>query len=185
MKNLLFIVAALMFVAAPIHAEETTAVATVVPVETVVADGEPLEPAPTEDTVSAEEVAKVEESNAWVNVAYAVLAAVVGAISSVVVFAGKFGIKKAEKALGFDIPDAVEEIAESYLVKAISWTEKWAKDKADRPSSENKMAETIRAALEKAGDNDKVKAVIDEKGKALVEKLLKSDDTAVEATPKE
>ncbi len=125
-----------------------------------------------------------EEANPWGSMLWAVLSIFVVTVGGSVKLAGKLAIKKLENKIGFDIPDAIEEIAEGYLAKAVGWTENWAKEKSEKPSSENKMAETIRYAIEKAGENEYIRKTIEEKGTEIVEKLLKSKETPDEATPK-
>lgn len=153
----------------------------------VVEAGSATVAATTDDATLAEEEEKVEaeeKANPWVALAWKVAAIILGALSVVVILAAKLGFKKIEKKLGIEIPDAIEAIAEGYLVKAINWTEAWAKKKSDAPTADDKMAETIRVAVEKAGESEYVRKFIEEKGKDVVEKLLKSDDTPEDATPK-
>lgn len=143
---------------------------------------------PTEnEAVPVEEVSAetTEEANEWVSLIWSAVALIIGLLTGTITLAGKMGIKKIEKKIGFDIPDAVEEIAEGYLVKAINWTENWAKEQSEKPTSDDKMAQTIKYAMEKAAESEAVRIKIDEKGKAIVEKLLKSNETSTEATPKE
>jgi len=139
-----------------------------------------------EPTVTSEDSDKEvsEKTNPWVSLIWKVAAILLGISTAVVTLAAKLGIKKIEKKLGFDIPDAVEAIAEGYLVKSINWTEEWATKKSEAPSSEDKLVETLRVAVEKAGESESVKKYIEEKGKTAIEKLLKSEDTPESATPK-
>lgn len=186
MRNLFLSLALILgLAAAPVSyivPEEAPAVVTTEVVEAgsaTVAAVTTDEPAPAEEA-PAEEA----KTNPWVSLAWKVAAIVLAAATGVLALAAKLGFKKIEKKLGFDIPDAIEAIAEGYLVKAINWTEAWAKKKSEAPTSEDKMAATIRVAIEKAGESESVRKFIEEKGTDVVEKLLKSDETPVDATPK-
>lgn len=141
-------------------------------------------PVPVEEPTAPAEKAAEEVTNPWVSLIWVVVGLLIVALGGSIKMAGKLGLKKLEKKLGFDVPDALEEIAEGYLTKGINWTENWAKKQADKPRGEDKMAETIRYAVEKAGENEALRKKIEEKGKAIVERLLKSKDTPKEATPK-
>jgi len=127
----------------------------------------------------------VPTTSAWQGLLLSLLAILIPIFGALVVVIVKIVIKKLEKKYGVDAPEAVEQMTEGLLVKGINWTENWAKVQAAKPTSENKMAETIRFALEKASTNEVLKAKIEQRGRELVEKLLKEKITPDSATPKE
>lgn len=125
-----------------------------------------------------------EEQNPWVSLGFYGLTVAISVVGTLILFAGKVGIKKLEKKLGIKIPDVVEEMAEGIIVKGINVTENWAKKQSDKPTSENKMAETIKFALKRAENNEFIRKKIEDKGKEIVERLLRSNETPTEVTPK-
>jgi len=141
-------------------------------------------PSTDEETVSTSEEVSEEKQSGWAALTWKVVSLLVALLSGVAVVAFNLGIKKLEKKLGFDVPDAVEVIAESYVVKGINKTENWAKAKSEKPASDDKLAQALSYAADKAAEHKAVKEYIDSHGKELVEKLLKSDETPDEATPK-
>jgi hypothetical protein len=151
----------------------TTDVATSITVDTVI---------PTAST-EVQPPATTTESP-WKSLVWYTVAALISLLASTIILIAKFGIKKLEQKLGISLPDAVDQLTEGYLVKGINWTENWAKDKANKPTSEDKMVETIRYAIEKTTENEILRKKIEEKGKEIVEKLLKSKETPDSATPK-
>jgi hypothetical protein len=127
----------------------------------------------------------VESVNPWLNLIWVTVVTFFAVISAAVVAAVKWGLAKAAKKLGVSLPKAADDLLEAYLLKGIAHAENWAKAQAAKPAGESKLAEALKYAVEKAGENEKLKATIDAKGKELIEKLLRSDDTVEEVTPKE
>ena len=126
----------------------------------------------------------VDPVNPWVNLVWVVVVTFFAVLSAAVVAAVKWGVALAAKKLGVTLPQAANDLLDAYLLKGIAHAENWAKTQAAKPASESKLAEAIKYAVEKAGENEKLKATIEEKGKELIEKLLRSEDTVAEVTPK-
>lgn len=127
---------------------------------------------------------QVDEQNSWESLGFYALTVLISVSGTLILFAGKIGLKKLEKKLGIDVPEAIEQMAEGILIKGINSTENWAKKQANKPTSENKLAEAIRFALEEAGNNEFVRKKIEDKGKEIIERLLRSEETSDEVTPK-
>lgn len=126
---------------------------------------------------------EVDLMNPWVGVAFVALVIVLGVVAKIV---SKVSVSKVvQDKLGYDLPEAVDEMVDGFLVKGINWAENWAQAQADKPASDDKLAEAVRFALEKAGDNETLRTKIEDKGVELVEKLLRSNETVDAVTPKE
>lgn len=151
------------------------------PTEVVVDATEPIDE--TEATEASEEEEKVQ--SAYLSIMWEVITYIIVVLGSIVVFAAIMLLRKLGAKYGFEIPEIAEELIESLLLRCINRTEEWAKAQANKPSSEEKMANTIRLALERVTSNEKLRTRIEEKGKEIVEKLLRSKETSDEATPKE
>lgn len=141
------------------------------------------EPVPTSVTENDENL-----QSPWNSLGYQVLYGVLSLAAGALAIIGTAMVKKGFSKLGFELSETTEKLVEEYLTKGIEKAEAWAKEQSEKPSSEDKRAKAVKVALDLAKENETVKNLVDKYAVSslndLVEKLVRSDKTSDEVTPK-